>query len=260
VIFIDYGHTIDWPLMAETEHEIFIDGKSPRVGEVFEVVYQVRLKADIPLEYGQRNFWVQFGTGTTGFAEVVGTKEICIPFLIPGEWQEVRTTYLIPKPDKMVFINAFLGTAKGHKYRMVGGTLRLFLIDSLTGQYGTKEEQESNLPVEYRYDPVDGSFTCSPSQNPAPVDENRRIIKMIKQFEPALFDSEALLLHSDQYRTGIPEGLPRWDEKNKRWMDEEIFEYYLKDGWFKALREGRHIEWILDEKSKIQKARKVDSP
>jgi hypothetical protein len=82
---------------------------------------------------------------------------------------------------------------------------------------------------------------------------------MIKQFEPSLSDSEALLLHSDQYRTGVPEGLPRWDEENKRWMDEEVYEYYLRDGWFKALREGRREEWIRDEKIKIEKAGKGGS-
>ncbi|MGB3480412.1 MAG: hypothetical protein WBB67_14785 [bacterium] len=258
VIVIGFGQATKsaWPLEAETEHEMYIEGKSPKVGEVFEVVYRVRLKVNIPPEFGKRNFFVKFGTGTYGPAEVIGIDEICIPFLVPGEWQEVRGKYRIPKPYKMVFINTFLGTAKGHKYRMVGGCLRLFLIDSLTGQYGTGEEYEKSLSVVHRYDPVDGSFTCSPSQNPAPVEENRRIIKMIKALEPRLSDSLALLLHSDQYRVGIPKGLPKWHEENKRWLEEEIFEYYLKDGWFEALRENRREEWLQEEKKKIESRRK----
>jgi len=255
VLVIGFGQATKpiWPLENETEHEMVLADKAPKVGEVFEVVYRVRLKVNIPPEFGKRNFFVKFGTGTYGPAEVIGTDEICIPFLVPGEWQEVRGKYRIPKPYKMVFINTFLGTAKGHKYRMVGGCLRLFLIDSLTGQYSTGEEYEKSLSVVHRYDPVDGSFTCSPSQNPAPVEENRRIIKMIKALEPRLSDSLALLLHSDQYRVGIPKGLPKWDEENKRWLEEEVFEYYLKDDWFEALQEGRREAWIIQEREKIMK-------
>jgi len=128
----------------------------------------------------------------------------------------------------------------------------MFLINSKTGQYGTREEYEGRLPVEYRYDPLVGTFTCSPSQNPAPVEENREIIKTIKKLAPTLSDSLALVLHSEQYRVGVPKGLPRWDSLNQRWKEEEIFEYYLKDGWLDALNRNELGKWEEKERIKIQ--------
>lgn len=248
-------------LQNDIECQININGSYPKVEEIFEVIFRVRLKTDndikkLPEKTIAKGYIVFFGSERPKKSmEVVNNKEIFVPSLKLGEWHEFIGKFRIIKLVTQISFGAgihlkeFAGSGTGR-------SITLFLVDSTVGQYGTKEEYEGNLPIEYRYDPVDWSFTCSPSQNPAPVDENRRIIKMIKQFEPALSDSEALLLHSDQYRVGLPEGLPMWNEENKRWMDEEIFEYYLKDGWFKALREGRHEKWIQDEKNKFKNVRK----
>ena len=75
---------------------------------------------------------------------------------------------------------------------------------------------------------------------------------MIKQLEPALSDSEALLLHAEQYLAGVPKDVAQWDEKNKRWTEEKVYEYYLKDGWYKAFKDKTLDSWRLKEKKKIE--------
>jgi hypothetical protein len=131
--------------------------------------------------------------------------------------------------------------------------IELFLLDSISGQYGTGEQfLKKYVPIEYRYDACDGSFT-EPCYALQLFEQNRAIISMMKQLEPKLSDSLALLLHSDQYRIGAPPGLPRWDDENNRWIEEELFEYYLRDGWYDAVREGTHEEWIEQEREKIMK-------
>lgn len=141
------------------------------------------------------------------------------------------------------------GDGKGHQH------LGLYLIDEKTGLLGTKKEKEKGLPVEYRYDAVDGTFYPPGSlDTPVNVEWNRRIIKMMKKLEPALSDSQALLLHSDHYRIGTPKEASHWDKEKKCLVtdEEKIFEYYLKDGWFKALLSGKREEWIKKEREKIK--------
>lgn len=266
VISIGYANKPQPPLQTFLEEHLSIVGNYPKLGDIFEVVY--RIKAIETKDWTQRqNYlsadYVAVIRFSPGAVEIIDQDKFYFSGLSFGEYKEFHFRGRIIKAINIINIDGYLHRViQGKFYGPVtsGPYTSLRLLDPQTGQYGTKEEYEGNLPIEYRYDPVDGSFTCSPTKNPAPVEENLRIIKMIKQLEPALSDSEALLLHSDQYRVGVPEGLPRWDEKNKRWLEEEIFEYYLKDGWLKALREGRREEWIRDEKSKIGKARKGGSP
>jgi len=133
--------------------------------------------------------------------------------------------------------------------------IRLFLIDEKTGLLGTGEDKKKGRPVEYRYDAVDGTFyPPGKLDTPVNVEWNRRIITMMKEIEPALSDSQALLLHSDHYRIGTPKEATHWDEEKKCLVtdEEKIFEYYLKDGWFKALLSGKREEWIKKEKEKIK--------
>jgi len=242
------------------EGKIHINGGYPKVGEVFEVVYQIRVKEikdQRLMRYLTKDYCTVIRCIPPGAAEIIGKDRFFFSGLRIGEVKKFRTRCKILKPVTRIGISGGIGLAvQGSSGITSIGSVNLYLLDSLTGQYGTKEEYEGKLPVVHRYDPVDGSFTCSPDQNPAPVEENRRIIKMIKALEPRLSDSLALLLHSDQYRVGIPKGLPRWDEEKQRWIEEEVFEYYLKDGWFEALRENRREEWLQEEKKKIESGRK----
>jgi len=131
--------------------------------------------------------------------------------------------------------------------------IRLCLLDEKTGLLGTGEDKKKGLPVEYRYDAVDGTFyPPGKLDTPVNIEWNCRIIQMMKELEPALSDSQALLLHSDHYKIGIPKGACNWDEEKKRWTEEKIFEYYLNDGWFEALRSGKREVWIGKEKTKIK--------
>ncbi|MCK4575286.1 hypothetical protein KAU34_02650 [candidate division WOR-3 bacterium] len=133
--------------------------------------------------------------------------------------------------------------------------IQLYLLDEKTGLLGTGKDKEKGLPVEYRYDAVDGTFyPPGKLDTPVNVEWNRRITQMMKKLEPALSDSQALLLHSDHYRIGTPKEATHWDEEKKCFVtdEEKIFEYYLTDGWFKALLSGKREEWIKKEKEKIK--------
>jgi hypothetical protein len=258
VLVIGFGQANGWlnPLEGDVEQEMYITGGYPKVGEVFEAVYRVRLKEENslnkhPEKMVAMGYVIHFSSRPMDPVTFITEKEIFVPVLNPGEWREFSVKLRIDKIANDVLIQT--GTRFKASRSGAPGGLHIYLLDSLTGQYGTKEEYEGKLPVEHRYDPVDGSFTCSPDRNPAPVEENRRIIKMIRDLEPRLSDSLALLFHSDQYRVGVPKGLPRWDEEKQRWIEEEIFKYYLNDGWFEALQEGRREAWIIQEREKIMK-------
>ncbi|MGQ9664672.1 MAG: hypothetical protein ACUVUH_04975 [bacterium] len=72
---------------------------------------------------------------------------------------------------------------------------------------------------------------------------------MMKEIEPVFTDSLALLLHSEQYKVGVPKGTARWDSLNQRWNGRALFEYHLKDGWLNAVHEGRLEDWQKNEKN-----------
>jgi hypothetical protein len=226
----------------------------PKVGEVFEVTFTVKCKNDLEGSHFGPDYKVYFTSNSASIA--TGKEQHFTGYLKRDEIKQFKATMVINKAVPTVSINSVI-EGGGRSGQSIGFVI--FLIDKQTGQYGTKEEYEGKLPIEYRYDPVAGSFTCSPSQNPAPVEENRRIIKLIKQLEPALRDSEALYLHSDMYRVGIPKGAAQWDETNKLWNDSGIFKYYLKDGWLKAFREGKIEQWREKEKKKIENESKEGS-
>ncbi len=245
------GRTVPQLLLTSVRVEISIPF-IPKVGEVFEATLTIYCKNDLePDRLGRPgpDYKVTF-EGDVEF--INGREHIIYDYLKQGETKRFKAKMVIKKAKERVGIGGGIVTTK-RPYFAQGANIEMFLVDPQTGQYGTKEEYEGKLPVEHRYDPVDGSFTCSPDRNPAPVEENRRIIKMIRDLEPRLSDSLALLFHSDQYRVGVPKGLPKWDEENKRWLEEEIFEYYLKDGWFESLHAGKREAWIIQEREKIMK-------
>ena len=226
---------------------------SPKLNEVFTVRAKIIGRKGLEEDayfFSTYEFRVVFSTHPEGAIKIIDKSEGYIPELRNGWTKEVECRMQIVKPLTNINILCRLYPLS-HGVTQVADVIELYLLDSLTGQYGTREEYEGRLPAEYWYDPLVGTFTCSPSQNPAPVEENRQIIKMIKNLEPALSDSEALLLHSEQYKVGVPKGVVKWDSAGQRWTEERMFEYYLKDGWLKALRENRLEEWRKQEKQKI---------
>ncbi|HEX7320947.1 MAG TPA: hypothetical protein VF399_11420 [bacterium] len=226
----------------------------PRVGEVFEAEFTVFCINDLEnIKFGP-NYTVTFSSNAATIT--TGKEHNFSGFMKKGDFKQFKVKMKINKAVPTVSIGSAITSKKWPARELV---LVIFLIDSLTGRYGTKEEYERKLPVEYRYDFIDGSFIGAYDQTRVSLEENRQIIKMMKLLEPALSDSEALLLHSDMYRIGIPKGAAIWDEVNKRWIEKGIFEYYLKDGWYKALQQGMLEQWREDEKRKIENEGKEGS-
>ncbi|MGQ9816710.1 MAG: hypothetical protein ACUVQ3_01980 [bacterium] len=69
----------------------------------------------------------------------------------------------------------------------------------------------------------------------------------MKEIEPVFTDSLALLLHSEQYKVGVPKGTARWDSLNQRWNGRALFDYYLKDGW---LKQCMRVDWRTGRRTK----------
>lgn len=254
ILITVFGYSSQGEILFERQQaSAYIDiSVTPKIGEVFTVSYTF-----VPhMDAGEASYYpyvMKFSVNTyqekNAYKIVTGQLENELLAIKKGEPTTYTISLMITKSVPVIQIGAGIpGRIAWVRF------IKLYLIDPETGQYGTKEEYEGNLPAEYRYDPVDGSFTCSPSLNPAPVEENRRIIKMIRELEPRLSDSLALLLHSDQYRVGIPRGVSQWDSLNQRWIDKGVYEYYLRDGWFKALQEGKRDEWLKKEKAKIEQS------
>ncbi|MEO0216367.1 MAG: hypothetical protein ABIL14_05080, partial [candidate division WOR-3 bacterium] len=233
----------------------------PKLNEIFEVRATIIGKKGLD-EYAYYFPTYEFMATLDIFSKeresvkILGKNEIYIPEL-RNEWtKELKFRLQIVK--KIPYISIICHLYPIRDFRMgrvtqVADAIELYLLDSLTGQYGTREEYERGLSVEYRYDFVDGSFIGRYDQSRVSLEENRRIIKMMKELEPSLTDSLALLLHSEQYKVGVPKGTAKWDSLNQRWIDKGVYEYYLKDGWLKAVQDGRLMEWEENEKVKIQK-------
>ncbi|MGQ9702908.1 MAG: hypothetical protein ACUVQT_10745, partial [bacterium] len=243
------------PWQKYVEQELCISGDCPKVGDVFEVIYRLKLKLDVEPKSG--NYCAVLFCVPPGAVEIIGKARFFFSSLNDREWKEFHTQCRILKP--VGGINFDIGiyqTYPSYPDRYYGPfattQMFLYLLDPQTGQYGTREEYERGLSVEYRYDFIDGSFIGRYDHSRVSLEENRRIIRMMKEIEPALTDSLALLLHSEQYKVGVPKGTARWDSLNQRWDDRAVFEYYLRDGWLNAVGEGRLEDWQKNEKKKIQ--------
>lgn len=145
-----------------------------------------------------------------------------------------------------------------------GGYVDFVILDKATGLLGRPSELQAKVAggdisgIEYRYDPVDAVFYQNPVVEYGPI--NKRLIAMMKKIEPALSDSEALLLHSDFFSADGLLKLPVGVELNKvekgATVGEEcegVFRYMLNEGWLKATRTGERQEWLKREKEKIKK-------
>ncbi|MEO0183134.1 MAG: T9SS type A sorting domain-containing protein [candidate division WOR-3 bacterium] len=248
------------PLERNIDGAMMIIGGVPKVGESFEIVYRIKIKETQDWKLREddltRDYVAIIRCAPPEAVEILGEDKFFFSGLPIGRTIEFRTRCRILKPVSWIYIDGDIDLAvQGKSLGPVAtsGDATLWLIDTETGQYGTREEYERGLSVEYRYDFVDGSFIGRYDQSRVSLAENRRIIKMMKELEPSLTDSLALLLHSEQYKVGVPKGTAKWDSLNQRWIDKGVYEYYLKDGWLKAVQDGRLMEWEENEKMKIQK-------
>jgi len=223
-----------------TDQEIYLSGNPPKIGEVFEAVYRVRLKPDVKIGPGHI-FYVKFSTGLPSFnAEILDKNEIALPTLIPGEWQEVRGRFRITEPNYKVFIRALL-RVKGGGYGLTGASFRLYLADSLTGQYITGEEMAKRpISVLAKYRNIEPEWLPEPDRSWE--ESNREIAEKMREFEPALTDSEALCLHQDNYIL-FNNGIGKGPLEN---TDRIIL--LLEAGWLKAQRSGAEAKqkWLND--------------
>ncbi len=220
--------------------------KEPRLGETVRVTYTITPSEDVPemrVSFDKLK-GVEVVSGGTVFhsgADKGETKVFSI---------EVR---LVSSPvDLGVWVRGKAILEDGTSLPLCsGGRLARMIVDEETGQFGTWGEY-CNSKLEFRYDPVDGSWL--EVGVPGLASWNRRIIEMMRRLEPAISDSEALCLHSEMYQVLIPpEVSARWDEEKQEWIEDEIFRYYLQEGWLKAMREGRREDWQREQKEKIER-------
>jgi len=243
LVGIEFASRPRWALVEETEHEIYIVGENPKVGDIFEVVYRVRLKPEIQQEYGRRKFYITFFSGSSFKAEVLDSTEITIPSLIPGEWEEFRGRFRIPESYEMVFVNASIRFA-GVTHNLAGASLRLYLIDSLTGQYGTKDEYDKclyNSAPELFYDPLQ-EITLPPGERVDIYTEqkNKEFIEKIEEIRSGLTKWEKLYLLHDAIYYPI--------RGKVKMSDLEAAQELLENGWLEIHRtgEGAKKKWLED--------------
>ena len=142
-----------------------------------------------------------------------------------------------------------------------GRGVAFVILDKNTGLLGRPGELQAKIAggvlsgIEYRYDPVDAIFFQNSIAEFGPM--NKRLIAMMKKIEPALSDSEALLLHSDFFSANgllkLPVGVDLNNVVKGAAIGEEcegVFRYMLNNGWLKAARSGKRPEWIKKETRK----------
>jgi hypothetical protein len=224
------------------DHELLLVNGYPRVGEVFEVLYRVRLKEDAQPKPNVQ-YYMQFKTGSSYQAEVLIPSEIAVThFTIPGEWKEFHGKYIIHEPFKMTILNAML-RKEGGGYGTSGAMLVMYLVDSITGQYGTLEEirctPEKN--PELFYDPdQDLLFPQHERVDPYIEKENKDFIIAIEEVHPGLTKWEKIhLLHDVMY-------YPRRSKVKMSHVEAAI--EFLDAGWLDAYQAGPDAreKWLED--------------
>jgi len=245
VLWVEFGKSTKpatRPLQKYVEQEFYIMGNYPKVGDVFEVVYRLKLKSGLEPRSG--NYCVLIGCDPSGAIEIIGKDRLFFPGLEAGEWKEFYIQYRILKPLNEIRIGVSLGQMYGGQFYgpLASTGMSLYLIDPETGQYGTREEYERQLhqKAEWWYDPA-GEFTSDPV-SPDCAKRNREIIAQLKQIEPNLTDWEALYLHYDGIQAlmgGMGDGKTTWED---RWK------FLLGMGWLEKQRAGKEIKekWLKE--------------
>ncbi len=230
------------------EGEMRIVGGYPKVGEIFDVVYRIKIKEinETPIkDYLTRDYCAVIRCGPSEAINVLGEDKFFFSGFRVGEWQEFRTRCRILKPMERINIDGnvdlmFQGKSRGPV--AVKGQMTIFLIDPKTGQYGTREEYEKRLreDASWWYDPA-GEFT-NEAVSPDCAARNREIIAQMKKLEPNLTDWEALYLHYDGIQAlmgGMGDGKTTWED---RWR------FLLEMGWLERQRAGKEVKekWLKE--------------
>jgi len=225
------------PLAGYIEEEVEIVGDYPKVGEIFEVVYRIRLKKldDHSRGYLHTDFYAVIRGGFSKPIKIIGKDKFLFTGLPPvGEWKEFRFRCQILKPFNHIDINGTIHPVyKGEMYGNIAtmGHLLLYLVNPETGQYGTKEEWlKRAVSVFWKYNNLEPQWLSEPDQEWET--SNRKIAEEMRKFEPALTDSEALCLHQDNYLLIIN----AIGDSNA--TDDERIEHLLEAGWLEAQRAG----------------------
>ena len=236
VLVIGVGQANGWlsPLEGDVDQEMYISGEYPKVGDVFEVVYRIKLKEknrldEYPKKMVAMGYVTHFSSRPMDPVTFITEKEIFVQVLNPGEWREFSVKLRIDKITNDVLIQA--GTRfKASRSGAFWG-LHLYLLDPETGQYGTKEQWlNRGIGVLGKYNNVEPQWFSE--IDPAWEPSNRKIAQEMRKFEPALTDSEALCLHEDNYKLIIN----AIGDSNA--TDEQRIEHLLKAGWLDAQRSG----------------------
>ncbi|MEO0138229.1 MAG: hypothetical protein ABIL86_11955 [candidate division WOR-3 bacterium] len=254
MLFIRFGQGTkeQLPLHNYIDGEMYIVGGGyPKVGEVFEIVFRVRVKETVDWtlqeSYLRADYFAVISVSTYG-AEIVGKDskdKFFFSGLQIGETKEFRTRCRILNPVNWIRIIGYIslscqGKERGPVAKIAG--INLYLVDPETGQYGTKEEYEKRLrqQAEWWYDPA-GEFTSEPV-SPDCAERNRGIIAQLKKLEPNLTSWEALYLHYDGIQAlmgGMGDAKTTWED---RWK------FLLEMGWLEKQRAGKEIKekWLKE--------------
>ena len=228
------------------EGAVRVVGDYPKVGEIFEVVYEIKVSETADWRLRENSLTNDYAAVIRCVppeaAEIVGQDKFPFSGLTIGETKEFRTRCRILKPVTFVEIS-------GNLDRVIEGKLHgnvasfteifLFLVDPATGQYGTKAEWlAKSVNVFWKYNNLEPQWLSEPTQEW--VEGNQKIAGEMKSFEPALTDSEALCLHLDNYLL-IINGI---GDPNA--TDSSRVVQLLNAGWLKAQRAGaqEHDKWL----------------
>jgi hypothetical protein len=226
--------------------------EEPLVGELVDVIFTVTGPVDI------RRLMVEFKPRSG--IELVGVGGPLETSISAGEEKQVVVkARFTSSPARLTAVARGSGLVSSGSWMPFKGVavLRRVVIDEATGQFGT-DEVYRNSRLLFRYNHMDGRWLeqGDPGSEPA----NREIVETLKRLEPALTDSEALCLHSEMFNIGWPKHIrARWDEDKQRWIEDDIFRYYLDERWLTALREGWIDEWRANIRARADEERPLQT-
>ncbi|OGC42490.1 hypothetical protein A2Y85_04815 [candidate division WOR-3 bacterium RBG_13_43_14] len=144
----------------------------PKVGEVFDVTLTVQCNKNFEkLRFGPA--YTAIFTVSKGVEIIEGKEQKFYGYMRKDEIKQFKAKIMIKEPVSLVSI---YGGISAPIWGPQGIGCEMFLIDEITGQYGTKEEYEKQLhqQAEWWYDHA-GEFTNDPVTFDCAA-ENRKII------------------------------------------------------------------------------------
>jgi hypothetical protein len=234
--------TIDMrdPLQDAIEQEMFIVGSYPKVEEIFELVYRVRLKPNAQ-ESPEQRYYVKFFS-VAGKVDLMVDKTFFISHWELGEWKEFHCECRISEICPAIRVNAMLRREGAH-YGMVGEGIKLYLVDRSTGQYGTLEEVRSTPEKnpELFYDPAqDVTYPPDEYVDIYTQQRNREWLDEVEEIQAGLTKWEKLHLLHDVLHYPV--------RGTVKMTDLEAAQEFLDAGWLDAYQAGPDAreKWLED--------------